>query len=116
MIGISGGRVYIYYERVDMRKSVNGLSFLVNDEFGKNPGTGDIFVFFNKGRDRVKVLFWHLNGYCLFYKRLEEDKFQLSRCKAGLEEITRRQLDWVLEGLNIEEVQGHPERQYGVHF
>ena len=116
MIGIRGGCVYMYYERLDMRKSVNGLSQLINDEFGMNPGTGNMFVFFNKGRDRVKVLFWHLNGYCLFYKRLEADKFQMSLGKTGLEEISRRQLDWVLEGLNIEEVQGHPERQYGDHF
>jgi hypothetical protein len=49
MIEIRGGCVYMYYERVDMRKSVNGLSQLVNDEFGMNPGTGNIFVFLIRG-------------------------------------------------------------------
>lgn len=61
-----------------MRKSINGLVSLLADTYEQNPQTGDFFVFTNRKHDKVKMLFWDKNGFVLYYKRLENGKFQYS--------------------------------------
>ena len=58
-----------------MRKSFDGLSGLINNELKKNPLSGDVFIFINKRRDRIKLLIWDRTGFWLFYKRLEKGRF-----------------------------------------
>ncbi len=69
-------RIYLRLGRTDFRKSVNGLSMLVEAEMKLDPLSGNLFVFCNKGKSKLKILYWDRNGFCLWYKRLEEDKFR----------------------------------------
>jgi len=67
--------VYIAVGPTDMRKSFDGLSRATEEIIGKDPLSGHLFVFFNRPRNRVKVLFWDRSGFCLYYKRLERGTF-----------------------------------------
>jgi transposase len=64
-------KVFLCNEPVDMRKSFDALSGLVQTHFGRNPLCGHLFVFFSRQRDRIKILTWDRDGFILFYKRLE---------------------------------------------
>ncbi len=68
-------KAYICAEPVDMRWSFDALSGMVKSQLGQNPLSGDLFVFLSKNRDRMKVLMWELDGFSLYYKRLEHGKF-----------------------------------------
>lgn len=68
--------VFLYRDFVDFRKSINGLSLIVEQKMQVSPLTGSVFVFCNKGRDKLKVLYWDKTGFVLWYKRLEKDKFK----------------------------------------
>jgi transposase len=65
-------RYFLYRHPADMRKSFDGLAGLVRKELGRNPLSGDVFVFTNRRRTHVKLLVWDRTGFVLFYKRLEE--------------------------------------------
>lgn len=71
----SSHRYYLYRGVCDMRKSFNGLSGLVRSELGRDPTSGDVFVFLNRRRTLMKLLHWEAGGYVLYYKRLEEGTF-----------------------------------------
>ena len=64
-------QVFIALGATDMRKSINGLSIIVEEELGLDLFTGNFFVFCNRNRDIVKILYWNLNGFCVWKKRLE---------------------------------------------
>src|SRR5690606_23322258 len=66
--------VYLCRAPVDFRKSIGGLSALVEQELGLNPFGTALYVFVNRQRDKIKALYWHRNGFCLWYKRLEREK------------------------------------------
>ncbi len=68
--------VHLATEPVDMRKSINGLSVLVADKLEISPLSGSLFVFYNKARDKIKILYSDRNGFCLWYKRLEKHRFR----------------------------------------
>ena len=68
--------VYLHREPVDFRKSINGLSLIVEQQMQLSPFTQALFVFCNKRRDKLKVLYWDNTGFALWYKRLEKDKFK----------------------------------------
>lgn len=88
---------------MDFRKAHDGLCATIRDVLEADPFTGDLFVFFNKRRDRVKILFWDQNGFWLYYKRLERGTFEAWR---GVEidreqiEVDRAQLMMLLEGID----------------
>jgi len=69
--------VYICTKPTDMRKSFDTLAALTRDVLFQNPLSGHIFVFFNKNRNRVKLLYWDKYGYCIFIKRLEQGRFHI---------------------------------------
>jgi transposase len=93
-------RVFLCVRRVDFRKAHDGLCALVRDAFGDDPFSGDVFVFHNGAKDRLKLLVWDRNGFWLLYKRLEQGTFPIAVRGEGLRvEITRAQLAMLLEGL-----------------
>lgn len=104
--------VWLYKDRVDMRKSIDGLSIIVAGNMAKNPSSGEIFLFFNKGADKIKILYWDRNGFCLWYKRLETSRFKIPK----YESITYEQLRWLLDGLDISTVNGYKKSQYQNFF
>ena len=72
-------KVYVFSNPVDMRKSINGLSMIVSEQEDAQLQSESLFVFYNKGRDKVKALYWHKNGFVLVYKRLEQGEFKISK-------------------------------------
>ena len=71
--------VYICRAPVDFRKSIAGLSAMVEQCLGLNPFAASLFVFVNRDRNRLKILYWDRNGFCLWYKRLEAERFAWPR-------------------------------------
>lgn len=87
-----------------MRKQINGLSQLVQDELeylGEHLFTGHLFLFCNRQRNRLKILYWDKNGFCLWMKRLERDKFPWPHTIEAAQEITPKQLKQLLSGIDF---------------
>ena len=93
-------RVFLCLESTDMRKGIDGLSALVENRLHKDPLSGHLFCFFNKSRDKVKVLCWDTTGFCLYLKRLEHGRFHLTAFAEG-EELNPVTLQLILEGLEL---------------
>jgi len=72
----ANAELYLYTAPTDMRKSFDGLSGLVRSELGREPNDGSLFLFINRRRDRLKILYWESGGYALWYKRLESGTFE----------------------------------------
>jgi len=109
---VSGMKVYLALGSTDMRKSINGLSILVADYLELDPLSGHLFAFCNRRRDIVKVLYWDRNGFCLWHKRLEKDRFIWPESKTETLCTDIRELNWLLEGLSLCEVKGHERLNY----
>ena len=108
----AGLRVYLALGHTDMRKSINGLSVLVEGSLSLDPFSGHLFVFTNRRRHILKILYWDRNGFCLWQKRLEKHRFRWPQPSEGIAEIEGRELLWLLEGLDIREVEGHERLEY----
>lgn len=76
MLSFTGKRVYLACGRTDMRKSINGLSAIVEGQFHLDPFDEAVFVFCNRNRDRLKILEWDGDGFWLYFKRLEKGRFR----------------------------------------
>ncbi len=101
-------RIYLHREPVDFRKAINGLMLIVEGEMQLSPFDDALFVFCNKARDKLKVLYWEQTGFCLWYKRLEKDKFKWPRkANNAVMSLTEQQWDWLLSGFDISKMQGH---------
>ena len=107
MIEFVADRVWLVAGVTDMRKSIDGLSALVKYEFGMDPLDPAIFVFCGRRKDRIKILYWDINGFWLLYKRLEKGNFRWPATGAESVLLTRRQLAWLLDGLHVEQRQAH---------
>ena len=100
-LDLASSRVFIALGNTDMRKSINGLTLLVEEQFEQDLFTGDLFVFCNRKRDIVKILYWARNGFCIWMKRLEKDFFQWPESKAEILEVSGQALQWLLSGLDL---------------
>ena len=105
-------QVYLYPQPIDFRKSFRGISAIVECELGHNPFAGHLYVFTNKQRSKIKCLFWENNGFVLYYKSLEEDKFIWPKSHDELMTLTGQQINWLLDGLDISAMKGHKKLQY----
>ncbi len=106
-------QVYLHKQPVDFRKSINGLSLLVEQEMQLSPFSGALFVFCNQQRTRLKVLYWDSTGFCLWYKRLEKDKFRWPRQMPGkILSISEQQWHWLLQGVDIQKIIAHQPLHY----
>jgi len=99
-------RYYLYNGTTDMRKSYNGLTILVRTELGRNPLNGDVFIFFNKHHNQLKLLLWEGDGFGIYQKRLEKGNFELP--KPGSDDpgmaLTHQQLLLILQGIDLKSV------------
>jgi transposase len=100
MLPLTNSRVYLAIGSTDMRKAINGLSILVEQHMSKDPFSGDLFVFCNRRRNIIKILYWDRNGFCLWHKRLEEHQFKWPRSAKEVVMIGPRELAFLLEGLD----------------
>ncbi len=80
-------RYYLYNGSADMRKGFDGLSGLVRNELGMNPLTGDVYIFINRSRNRLKMLVWEHGGFVLYYKRLEQGRFARGKVEQDAQSI-----------------------------
>jgi len=99
--------VYLAPGATDLRKSIDGLSALVSAVFELDPFSDRWFVFCNKQKDKLKILRWDTNGFWLYYRRLERGRFKWPVQSGSALCISRRQLQWLLDGLTIEQKQAH---------
>ena len=105
--------VYLHREPVDFRKSINGLSLIVEQQMQLSPFAQALFVFCNKRRDKLKVLYWDKTGFALWYKRLEKDKFKWPRkLNDDVIELSEQQWHWLLSGYDYLNIKGHETLQY----
>jgi transposase len=103
----SENRFHLYGQSTDMRKSFNGLSGLVQNKLGRNPCSGDVFIFINKRRDKIKLLHWQGISFILYYKRLEKGTFELPHYDSSVGSISLDypQLVMIIDGLSIKNIQ-----------
>lgn len=94
-------RIFVCAEPIDMRRSFDGLALAARERLGKDPREGGLFVFVNKRSNRLKVLWFDRNGYCLLYKRLHRALFRLpSNGSAVAVQIDGGALAKLLEGVD----------------
>ena len=96
-------QIYLHTEPTDMRKSFDGLSGLVRSVFRADPADGSLFLFINRRRDRIKMLWWDRDGLALFYKRLESGSFEMLAAadESAVLEIDATQLAMLLGGVTL---------------
>lgn len=109
-------KVYIALGTTDMRKAIDGLSILVNNKFNLDPFSGNLFAFCNRKQNMVKILYWGRNGFCLWHKRLEKDRFQWPRSKQEVMTIGSQELAWLIDGLSIHQEKAHKVLKYSTVF
>jgi len=85
----------------DMRKQVNGLSLITEEEMELNPGSGNLFLFCNRDRKLLKAIYWDRNGFCLWQKRLEKGKFPWPDTEQQAREVNEDQLKMLLDGIDF---------------
>lgn len=101
-------RIFLYRLPTDMRKSFHGLVALTESAMKQDPLSGSLFVFLNRRRDRIKILYWGQTGFCIWYQQLQQGTYQLPG-ETSLEEVeslevTRAQLSLILEGIDLASV------------
>ena len=94
-------RVWLYTQPTDMRKSYDGLSALVKNTLHEEPASGHLFVFINRKRTQMKVLYFDRSGYCIWSKRLEQGRFQYRSGRADKVTLNWTQLKLILEGIEL---------------
>lgn len=91
-----------------MPKSIDGLSLIVAETLELDPFNESWFIFCNRARDKLKILFWDTNGFWLYYRRLEKGTFKWPRpSEDGAIHITKQQLSWLLSGLTLDHAKAH---------
>lgn len=98
-----GVRVFLYGAPADMRKSFDGLSALTKNALGEDPLSGSLFVFINRRRSQIKVLYFDRSGYCVWSKRLERGRFA-HRNVALKQPLNLTQLKLILEGIELQNI------------
>ena len=100
-------RVYIACGYTDLRRGIDGLAAMVQQQFNLDPFTNTLFLFCGRRRDRIKALYWEGNGFVLLYKRLESGSFQWPRSEREARALTPQQYRWLREGLSGDQPKAH---------
>jgi transposase len=108
--------VYLCRDIVDFRKGIASLSVLVEGTLELDPFSEHLFVFCNRKRDKVKILYWERNGFCLWQKSLERARFKWPRqAPDSIITLTGQQLNWLLDGLDVMRMQAHERVHVHLH-
>jgi transposase len=99
-------RYFMYRHQADMRKGFDGLSGLVRDGLQQDPLSGDVFIFFNKRRNQVKLLLWERDGFSIYHKRLEQGTYELPSLTVSSSSVELRsdELMLILQGISLTSV------------
>lgn len=110
----AGVQVYLHRTPVDFRKQINGLALIVQESMALDPMRPALFAFTNRAANRVKILWWDKNGFCLWIKRLERDRFAWPfRHDADVLTVSGEQLTYLLAGFDIFRFPPHQRLDYG---
>ena len=101
LINFEKVRIFVRPGVTDLRKQSAGLSIIVSDELSLDPLSGSLFLFCNQRRTILKAVYWDLNGFCLWMKKLEKQKFPWPKDEQAAREITVDQLKWLLSGIDF---------------
>ncbi|MEH6584861.1 MAG: IS66 family insertion sequence element accessory protein TnpB [Halioglobus sp.] len=105
--------VYLCRDAIDFRKGINGLSILVEDALCLDPFSEQLFVFCNRRRNRIKILYWERSGFCMWQKRLEKARFHWPRkSEDEVVTLTSQQLNWLLDGYDITRMKPHEKLDF----
>lgn len=108
--------IWLYRDAVDFRKSFRGLGAIVEQELGHALFDGALYVFTNRRRNKIKILFWEDNGFILYYKSLAEERFHWPSTDDDVVPLTGQQINWLLDGFDISAMQGHKKLHYDSLF
>jgi len=105
--------IYICREPVDFRMGINGLSVFVEATLKYDPFSRNLFCFVNKRRNQIKVLYWQRTGFCLWLKRLEEERFKWPfHLPGSVVTLDDAQFRWLLDGLDLKHLKPHRALEY----
>ena len=106
-------RVYLCVQPVDFRKSINGLSLIVEQSLSLDPVQSTLFVFVNRQCTKIKILYWEKNGFCLWYKSLQKQRFKWPK-QDGTDTllINGEELNWLLDGFDLWRNKPHQTLRY----
>lgn len=93
--------IYVRPGRTDMRKQINGLSIITQDEMALNPGSGSLFLFCSRDRKMIKCIYWDRNGFCLWQKKLEKGTFPWPNTEEQARQISSEELNMLLSGIDF---------------
>jgi transposase len=96
-------QIYIACGYTDMRKSIDGLAAIVQQNFQLNPFQNSLFLFCGRHRNKLKALYWEGDGFVLLYKRLENGRFRWPRNVQAVRSLTQQEFRWLLEGLSVDQ-------------
>lgn len=100
---LTANNIYIVCGHTDMRKSIDGLAAIVQQQFKLDLFSNSLFLFCGRRRDRLKALLWEGDGFVLLYKRLEDGRFNWPRNEKDVRNLTREQFIWLMQGLSIDQ-------------
>ena len=104
--------VYLIPGYTDMRKGILTLSQLANSIVDNKFFSGSLFIFCSKRKDTLKIVYWDMNGFCMWQKKLDKDRFWWPKESSEVKEVSIQQLRWMLDGLNPLEVNGYRSLNY----
>jgi len=105
--------VYLCAQRIDFRKGMASLAVLVESQFALNTFSESLYVFRNRSSSAIKILYWECNGFCLWQKRLEQERFFWPKANStGCISLTVQQLNWLLDGYDINRMKPHKTLDY----
>ena len=111
---LSAENIYIVCGHTDMRKSIDGLAAIVQQQYKLDLFSSSAFLFCGRRRDRLKVLLWEADGFLLLYKRLEDGKFNWPRSEQEVRNLTREQYIWLMQGLSVDQPKAIKKVEGGV--
>ena len=94
--------IYLACGYTDLRRGIDGLAQIVQ-QFSLDPFSNSLFLFCGRRRDRIKALHFEKDGFCLYYKRLDNGRFQWPRDSSEVRNLSRQEYRWLLEGLSIDQ-------------
>lgn len=108
-------RVYLHRAPIDMRKQIDGLSLVAKEVMQLDPMSGALFGFINGRGNKLKLLLWERNGFIVWYKRLEQQRFHWPRHRSDpVVTLSVEQLNWLLDGYDVWRMQPHAALHYSV--
>ncbi len=105
MLGDLSGvnKIFLVVGYTDMRKSIDGLMCIIKDTFELDPFANALFLFCGRRCDRLKALHFDKDGFVLYYKRLDQGRYQWPRKKSDVRPLTRQEFRWRMEGLSVDQ-------------